>query len=56
MLCIADCQAIGYEDTACIRFFKEGAPIIGELPYSGNGMRLLVTQEDDVDGLWTQQR
>ena len=37
--------------TACIQFFREGAPIIGELPYSGNGTRLLVTQEADVEGL-----
>ena len=29
----------------------QGRPIIGELPYSGNGTRLLVTQEADVEGL-----
>ena len=46
-----NCQAIGYEDTACIQFFREGAPITGELPYSGNGTRLLVTQDADIEGL-----
>ena len=51
LFCVCNCQAISYEDAACIQFFREGAPIIGELPYSGNGTRLLVTQDANIEGL-----
>ena len=43
-------QAFNYEDAACIELFREGAPIVEELPlFHGGGERLLVGERVDPD-------
>ena len=45
-------QAINYEDAACIELFREGAPIVGELPlFHGGGERLLIKESFEPDNL-----
>ena len=44
-------KAIGYQDSACIEFFRKGAPLIGVLPETCNGVPKAYDTHKSIDEL-----